>query len=279
MSRIRSHKTEAIVLRQIPLGEADRILTLYTPDIGKVRAVAKGVRRSRSRLGGHLDLLSNVSLSLAEGRDLDIVTEAQGIRSFKGFRDELKRVSEAIYIAELVDGFSTERSGNHALYQLLVETLRWLEGPEPSDLLLRYFEIHLVGLSGFRPELRRCVECRSGLEPGDHIFDCSRGGVVCPDCGAVSSHASIPLSLNAMKVLRFLQGEEEYSKVESLRVTQRVRDEVERLLRTYVRYLMERDIRSADFMALVASEAAGGKDNWYKGARPRRPEGASREDR
>ena len=96
MSRLRTYKTEAVVLKQINLGEADRILTLYTPDQGKVRAVARGVRRPKSKLSGHLELLNQASVSLSYGRNLDSINEAQSIRSFRGIRDDLSRISKAI---------------------------------------------------------------------------------------------------------------------------------------------------------------------------------------
>ena len=253
MTRPRIYKTEAVVLRQIPLGEADRILTLYTPDMGKVRAVAKGVRRPKSRLGGHLELLNHVSVSLSHGRNLDVVSEVQVIQSFKGLREDLQRVSRAIYVAELVDGFSAEQSSNYALYQLLLGALAWLERSGHSDLTLRSFEMRLLDESGYRPELYRCVDCRRTLEPGDHLFSCTNGGVQCPACRVTSSEAMTPLSLNAMKVLRFLQREGENARVARLKVSPRALSEIERLLRTYIRYLMERELKSAEFLHLVSS--------------------------
>ena len=143
MARPRTYKTEAVALRQIPLGEADRILTIYTPDMGKLRVVAKGIRRTKSRLGGHLELLNCVSVSLSQGRNLDVITEAQVIQSFRGFRDDLRLLSRALYVAELVDRFSDERSPNYEVYRLLLEVLSWLEHAGQSDLLLRHFEMVL----------------------------------------------------------------------------------------------------------------------------------------
>jgi len=253
MSRPRSYKTEGIVLKQTPLGEADRILTLCTPELGNVRAVAKGVRRMNSKLGGHLELLNNVSVSLAEGRSLDVVTEAEAVRSFRGLRDDLERLSKALYVAELVDGFSSERSPNREVYTLLIDTLGWMEVAQQPNLLLRHFEIQLLEHSGYRPELYSCVECRSSLDPRDHLFDCSLGGALCPTCRVASSQALIPISLNAMKVLRFLQREGDYARVAGLKVSRGLILEIERLLRAYLRFVGEREMKSADFMNLVSS--------------------------
>lgn len=253
MPRPRNYKTEAVVLRQMSLGEADRILTLYTPDMGKLRTVAKGIRRAKSRLSGHLELLNCVSISLSQGRNLDVITEVQAIQSFRGFRDDLQLLSRALYVAELVDRFSIERSPNYEVYRLLLETLTWLEQAGQSDLLLRHFEMRLLEYSGYKPELHACVECRSKLEPGDHYFSSAVGGVLCPACRVKSDDAMIPVTLNAMKVLRFLQRDADYAGASKLNVPSKLQAEIERLLHAYVRFLVERELKSAEFMSLVSS--------------------------
>ena len=253
MTRPRTYKTEAVVLRQIPLGEADRILTLYTPDIGKVRAVAKGVRRVKSRLGGHLELLNRVSVALYEGKSLDVVTEAQVVQSFRGLREDLEPLSRAMYVAEIVDGFSSERSPNSAIYTLLVDVLAELEKAAPHDLLLRHFEMRLLEYAGYRPELFQCVACRSTLEPRDHLFSCSDGGVLCPTCRVTSSEAMLPVSVGAMKVLRYLQREDKYADVSGLKVSGGLLTETARLLGANIRFLLERDVKSAEFISRLSS--------------------------
>ena len=114
----RVYKTEAIILRQRKLGEADKIITLYTPNYGKLEAVAKGVRRPKSRLAGHLEVLTYTSAMLAQGRNLDVVTQAQAIESFAPLRDDLNRLSRAFYAAELVDRFSPEGAESYHIFQL-----------------------------------------------------------------------------------------------------------------------------------------------------------------
>ena len=257
MARPRTYKTEGVVLRQTPLGEADRILTLYTQDMGKLRAVARGVRRTTSKLGGHLDQLMHAALSLSVGRNLDTVLEAQAIHSFRGLREDLDKLSQAVYLAELVDGFSVEQSPNTALYNLLLSTLNALEAGRPPAPLMRYFELHLLRHSGFGPELHRCIECRSALEPADHLYSCAGGGVLCQDCRVTSREALLPLSLNAMKVLRFFE-REPFDRALSLGVSNELLGQAERLLGTYIRHVLERQLNSTEFMKLVASAGAKG---------------------
>jgi len=253
LSRFRTYRTEGVVIRQMPLGEADRILTLCSPDMGKVRAVAKGVRRTKSKLGGHLELLNRASVSVAIGRNLDTISEASAISTFGGIRGDLSRVSRAMYIAEVVDSFSMEGNGNRALYHLLLSTLLWLERTANLDLLMRWFEMRLLDCSGYMPELVHCVECREWLEPADHLFACDAGGVLCPNCRTASSGALLPLPLNTMKTLRFVQREAKFDKLESLNVPANILKDMERLMRTYIRHVAERDVRSAEFVSLTTN--------------------------
>ena len=233
----------------MPLGEADRILTLCSPDMGKVRAVAKGVRRTKSRLGGHLELLSRASVSVAIGRNLDTISEAYAISTFGGIRNDLQRVSRGLYVAELVDCFSFEGNGNHAMYSLLLGTMHRLESGNNLDMLMRWFEMRLLECSGYMPELVHCVECRNWLEPDDHLFACDSGGALCPNCRAASAGALLPLPLNTMKTLRFIQREASFDKLEALSVPSQILNDLERLMRTYIRHIVERDVRSAEFVA------------------------------
>ena len=170
MARPRTYATEGIVLKQMPLGEADRVLTIYTPDLGKLRAVARSVRRSRSRMAGHLEPLTRTRVSISEGRSLDHIGEAETLQSYRPLREDLELVSKAMYLADLVDSFTVDRSPSAALFDLLAGSLARLETARNADQVLRYFEVRLLHTSGFGPELRECVECRAALEPATHLF-------------------------------------------------------------------------------------------------------------
>ncbi len=250
--RFRTYTTEGVVIRHLDLGEADRIVTIFTQDLGKIRAVAKGVRRPKSRVAGHLELLYEVAISAAYGRSLDVITEAQTRQMHGGLSRDLERLSQAVYMCELLDGFSAERSPNYPLYRLATSALGWLESTADPWLLVRYFETQLLDLSGFKPELRRCVECRTGLAPGDHVFDIGSGGVLCPECRSMGADLVLPLKFNSMKVFRFLQRERDFTRVGELRTSATVRLEIERVLTEHLRYVLERRLKSVHFVRLVA---------------------------
>ena len=258
----RVYKTEAIVLRQRKLGEADKIITLYTPNFGKLEAVAKGVRRPKSRLAGHLEVLTYTSAMLAQGRNLDVVTQAQAIESFAPVRDDLDRLSRALYAAELVDRFSPEGAESYHMFQLLLGTLRRLAAGAAADVVLRYFEMQLLTLAGFQPQLQRCLSCQRPLTPVPNYFSPSAGGVLCPSCGP-GTVTSRPLSVSALKVMRLLQGGA-FGDISRVRIGPTLAQELEFHLRADLVHVLERDVRSAAFIDRLRregmSEPAGVSD-------------------
>jgi len=263
MNAPRVYRTEAVVLRRHDVGEADRILTLYTPRFGKVRAIAKGARRPKSRLGGHVELFAHVQLQLAQGRNLDVVTQAEALHHFRYLRDDLWKTAGACYAAELVDRFTEERLENQLLFDLLVQLLTVLDGldaigrvgdqqeesagpPAAMELALRNFEIQLLGALGYAPELRHCVHCGARLVPGEHRFSATAGGVLCAPCGRGHPGAQA-ISVNAIKVLR-LMAQEPFGIFRRLRLEPAAAREVERALRAQINHLLERQPRAAEFL-------------------------------
>jgi len=246
MTRPRVYKTEAIVLKRRAQGEADSIFTLYTPNFGKIRVVARGVRKPKSKLGGHLEPLTRSALVLAKGQNLDIITQGQTIEPFLPLRDDLWRTGCAIYAAELVDQFCAEQSENYHVYKLLHSTFLWLCEAPNAELVLRTFELHLLNHLGYRPELYQCINCRTKLEPEGNLFSASGGGVLCPAC-AGAEPVTRPISTDALKVMRFLLSQEQSSR-RRLLMRQELSQELEQLLRVYIRYLLEREVKSVDFL-------------------------------
>jgi DNA repair protein RecO (recombination protein O) len=246
------YKTEAIVLRQRKLGEADRILTLFTPAYGKLDAKAKGVRKTTSRMAGHLQPLNRCMVQLARGRTMEVVAGCETLESFQPLRDDLGRLSRALYAAELADRFLPERVENVPTYRLLLDTLRRLQGTADVDLALRHYEMRLLERSGFRPELGRCLGCQQALQPVQNFFSPVAGGTYCASCGAGAA-GSRALSVNGLKVLRLLQ-RASYKEVEGLNLPPALAEEVERHLRSYIVCVLERDVNAAAFVERLRRE-------------------------
>jgi len=252
MSKPRNYQTEAIIIKKTKLGEADRILTLYTPHLGKIQGVAKGVRRPKSKLAGHLELLTHSQVSLARGRNLDTITGSQTINSFVPLKTDLWLSACGLYVTELVNQFTADHIENRPLFDLLLETLHLLCQTGGNELLLRYFELHLLSVVGYRPELRHCVSCREPLEPTTNAFSPSAGGMLCPDCRP-HQPLSYPASVNALKVLRLLQSND-YTTIIRLKMNRGLSGEVLGLTRQYLRHHLERDLKSTSWLDTLRAQ-------------------------
>ncbi|MDP6042894.1 MAG: DNA repair protein RecO [Dehalococcoidales bacterium] len=252
MSKPRTYQTEAIIIKKTKLGEADRILTLYTPHLGKIQAVAKGVRRPKSKLSGHLELLTHSLISLARGRNLDTVTSSQTISSFLPLKSDLWLTSCALYVTELVNQFTVDHIENYPLFQVLQETMEELCRADNRELILHYFELHLLNEVGYRPQLQQCVACQTLLEPTTNSFCPGSGGMLCPNCHH-SQPFSYPLSVNAQKVLRLLQNSD-YNTASRLKIDAKLSRELEKVIGNYLKYLLEREVKSAAWLDTLREE-------------------------
>jgi DNA repair protein RecO (recombination protein O) len=252
-SRVRSQRVEAIVLRHTDWGEADRLLWLFTREIGKVKVVAKGVRKPRSRKAGHLEPFTRVELQLAHGRDLPIVTQAEAKDMYLALREDLVRVGYASYIIELLDRFTYEEGENIGLYRLLSETLSRINSETDPAFSVRYYELRLLDLVGFRPQLLRCVNCGEEIQAEDQFFSFEKGGVICPKCG--SKEAGVrPVTMPALKILRHFQ-RSSYSEAQRARLSSTVDRELENLMGYYLTYLLERGLNTPSFLRRVRRTA------------------------
>ncbi|MDP8976408.1 MAG: DNA repair protein RecO [Actinomycetota bacterium] len=192
------YREQGIVLRTLRLGEADRIVTFVTQGHGKVRAVAKGVRKTKSRFGARLEPLTHASLLLYEGRELDIVTQAETLDHFRTIREDLHRVSRAASMLEAVDQVAQEREPSPRMYQMLLGALRALAAHD-AELVLAAFLWKLLSLEGAHPLLSQCASC--GTEESLEAFDHAEGGVLCRSC-----RRGVPISPAALEILRRILG-------------------------------------------------------------------------
>jgi DNA repair protein RecO (recombination protein O) len=243
----RTFRTDAIILRRQDFGEADRLLTLFTPEHGKLKAIAKGARKPAGRKTGHVELYTRAAMMINYGRELHIVAQAELIEPFLPLREDLERGAYASYVVELLDHFSETEETNQSLYHLLDATLGWLSEPEVDlRLLARFYELKLLELVGFQPSLFNCAVGQEEIQPQDQFFSVMEGGVVCPLHARTGSFIT-PLPLTTLKTLRYLQTRE-YDVVKRLRVDGVLHLELERTLQNYIVHLLERRLKSVDFI-------------------------------
>lgn len=246
----RSFRTHALILKRRDFGEADRLLTVVTPRHGKIDVIAKGARRAVSSKTGHVELFTCADMLISRGRSLDMVEQAEMIEPYLGIREDLQRGAYASYTAELMDRFTaTGEDDLSALFKLLNATFERLCVDDDPRLAVRYYEIRLLDLVGFRPELKECVISREMVLPEDQFFSYVEGGVVTPKY-AHHSASLTPISMLALKLMRHMQ-RSPYSQVKSLKVSLHTHDEVERILLGYLTFLLERKLQSVDFIRRI----------------------------
>ena len=248
----RRYVTDGIVLSRFDLGEADRVLTMITPELGKIRIIAKGVRRPTSRLGGSLEPFAELNVGLARGRTFDVVTEVRVGHAWLRLRDSLESAATAWYIAELADRSLEERHEAEPLYALLRRAYELLDAGMAPGRVARWYEMHLADELGQRPEVDRCVECDRMLEAtGSFRWVPPLGGVLCDRCpGPPADRAG--LSLDALKLLKAYQ-RLDIEAIAALRLTDATEREVEGAMREFMRVSLERDARSLAFLDEVRS--------------------------
>jgi DNA repair protein RecO (recombination protein O) len=233
------YREQGVVLRTYKLGEADRIVVLLTQGEGKVRAVAKGVRKTKSRFGGRLEPFSHVDLSLYRGRELDIITQAEVVNPFRFLRDDYDRVVAGTAMLEAVDQVAQEREAAVRIFLLLVRALRALDGdPRDPAVVLDAFLLKLMALEGYRPVLAECAAC--GRHTELRAFSAVRGGAL---CGACRNGGESLLDPATVPLLSHLLGED----MEQAAATQPravARREAANLVKSYVEYHLDRRLRS-----------------------------------
>lgn len=238
----RLYRCDAIVLARMDFGEADRILTLYSRQHGKLRVIAKGARRPLSRLGPHLEYFSRSRLMLAKGRELDVVTGAETEEAHLAIRDDLDAYGHASHMVEILARLTEDRQENVAVFDLLASSLRLLADGVDAFHVTRHYELALLTLLGYRPELYGCIECRTPLSQAPHPFVVGMGGFLCDVCRGHVAGARLA-SVDAQKYLRALDRGGLGATIR-LRIGSPLRDEVEGLLGGYLRHIAERDLGS-----------------------------------
>ena len=244
------HSTEAIVIGGHDLAEADRIVVFYAKTAGKVRAVAAGARRIRTRFGGSLQLFTQGHLVYFErpNKTLHKVNEFAVIRSHHVLREDLDRMVMGSTAVEAVTLGVEEEEASPELFHLLAEGLDLLEESPQPGLAMQGFLLHLLRLLGYLPELSACVSCRNGVSSRDDAYlSPSQGGLLCPGCqpGAVDA---IPTSSAALGFLRGASGST-LRVIDRVSILPQVLQEVSSTLQAFLRHILGRSLRSADFLA------------------------------
>ncbi|MCC6388882.1 MAG: DNA repair protein RecO [Dehalococcoidia bacterium] len=243
--RPRTYTAEGVILRRRNIGEADSIFTVYSDREGKFDAVARGVRKTRSKMRGHLEPLTRSRFLIAKGRSLDVFAQAETVHHYRAVREDLDRAATAVYCAELVDRFTAERAPQEGLYSLLLGILDALEDG-CGITVARYFEVQLLALSGYDLALDACALCTTPLAAEDTLLSPSAGGLVCRLCRPQAEGGRI-LGVRAVKVLRYAR-RATLDAFAALNLDPDLDAELRTALALVIRHTLERDLAATRFL-------------------------------
>ncbi|ACL69998.1 DNA repair protein RecO [Halothermothrix orenii] len=249
--------TEGIVLKQFDLGEADKIITFITRDMGKLRAVAKGVRKTRSSISGLVLPFSYAEVTIYRGRSLDKINRIKVKYSFSPLREDLTRMAYASYMAEFIEKVSVEDDNNRALFSLLLSSFhRLLKAEEISEYnhIILAFKIRILVILGIKPELSSCVDCGQQNNPGSiNIFSIERGGLLCHNCSSNHMDGMGGVQKISGESLRIMANiiDSGLKPLDKLKISTQAFEELDGLLDSFITYHLDLRFKSLDFLHMI----------------------------
>lgn len=242
---MKDYKTEGIIIRVRDYSEADRIVTIFSREYGKIEAIAKGCRKPKSRKRGTIQLFTYADFILYRGRNLDTITQCQGKNSFTGLWEDLDRMAYGAYLVELLDGFVNLNEPSEDLFYLALVSLHLLEVEDP-ELVTRVFETRIMDCLGYRPHLDNCVYCGRPLEGPKVAFSSRMGGGLCRDC-AWHDAESLACNMGTLNMLKQL-ATWDIKRLRVLKLTGDVKREIGEIMKVYIGQRLGKEIKSAEFL-------------------------------
>lgn len=249
----RLYRSQGVIIKRIDVGEADRIVTILTPQ-GKIEATARGVRKTSSKLAGHLELLSSCQLQLAHGRSRDVITQSVAVDRFAPLQTSLVRMAAGYYVAELTDVLVGDEDSASPTFVALTDALTALCTASQIDMVVHWYTLALCDAIGYRPQLIECSVCGTTLDQHAERWSHTQGGMLCMDCYRSDPHAQA-ISLALFKLLRFVQREPVAQVMHVVQSTD-VHSQAYQLMRQWIRRVYDRPLRAADFFDDVRRQHA-----------------------
>jgi DNA repair protein RecO (recombination protein O) len=251
-------RSDAIVIGYYPLGETDRIVVFFTKDYGKIRAVAKGVRRLKSRLCGRVEILTHGDLIFFErtGKDLHSINTFDIIETFQTLREDLLKMAYCSYMAELIQQVTSDSQSDTDIFDLMLNTMSAMKESDVPEMLVRVFEIRLLEKIGLNPRLDSCIVCSGGINDENPRFSVRAGGVLCDKCSK-SGHYSVVISRDTLDLMRRIR-EIPFELITVLETTEANKQEMKRLLSGFISFHVDvKNLRSLRFLESIESEYRG----------------------
>ena len=243
------HRTEAVVIRSIDFSESDKIVTFFTRKFGKLQGIAKGAKRSKKRFGNTLELFSHVSLLFFQKENLGLarINNCTNIQIYTEICKNIEKIAYASYFIELVGELVGERERNEGIFNLLTDSLSLTNSRKFGEALARIFEIRLLSLLGYQPQLEVCLACGRPLSGMERFwFSAARGGILCNPCSTGLGRLS-PISPGTLKML-LLARDMDFKKINRLVFSQQALTESKETISSFVHFQMGKRPNSIKFL-------------------------------
>lgn len=249
------YNTDGIVLKQFDLGEADKIITFYTKDEGKIRAVARNARKSKNKFSGLVLPFSYNNITFYRGRSLDRINQIENKFSFSELRQDLDKMAYASYMAEMVEKVGMEDDPLPSLFSLLLASFHKLLSAkdERLDYINLVFKIRVLSVLGFMPVLDRCVDCEKKLEiVSSNIFSIPRGGILCPACNNMDKQSwnMLVISGETLTVMNKIIATG-LKLPRNLHISVGAFKELDKLVERFIDYHLDIKIKSQEFLHMI----------------------------
>ncbi|MEE8564042.1 MAG: DNA repair protein RecO [Atribacterota bacterium] len=242
------YKTEGIVLKSMEYEEADKIVTIYTKNYGKITAIAKGVRKTKSKFGSSLEILTHSNFLIYKGRNIDIVSQTEILESFFSTSKEVIKFAFAVNCVEVVNRLTEEREINIGLFNLLKEVLHYLKESNDPKLQTLSFKWQTISILGYRPSLNHCCRCNKSVEDQKEMyFNIKEGGLVCNNCIAKDKEGCVKVSLYFNKLLRKILITP-LSTISNATIPDKKMKELEKITNLYIAYHSEKSFKTDEFL-------------------------------
>lgn len=239
-----TRRVKGIILKKQDYRESDRLFVIYTDELGKIEAVAKGLRKIKSKMAGHLDLFSVVNLMVAPGKIYYQIAGADALKNFPNLKADLGKIILGGYALEVVDDFTKPEHQDLKVYKLLEELLEIFDNQKNKNFLKLYglskfFILKLLALLGWTPELYHCVKCKKKIVPNGNLFDAARGGLICGTC----SREGVSISTATIKILRFAL-QKNLKNLVALKINKNQLKEVVKIIDSFLAVHQDKELKS-----------------------------------
>jgi len=247
------YTTEGIILKHKDFREADRVITIYSKDYGKIEAITKGSRKIKSKLAGSLEPFCLVNLNIVKGRNFNTVISSEIIKNYRNIKNNFEKIVLANYFTEIIDSLTKVHHHDPKLFNFINSIFEILDSENKmvgrKIFIIWFFIWRFLSLLGYKPELRQCLKCRKNIKPNNNFFSFDQGGVICSSCNKLIKN-KIPISDDTIKILRIIL-ERDLKHLVLIKINKNIICEINKLTDLFLKYHLDKEIKAEGYLSII----------------------------